>query len=191
MVLTPQQGPNDAPPSTPPPLELGMVAPVSPPDTNKRKEKVLGRNGQESEDVTTKGGGVYKQLMKANAESNNSDLEDVTVKGGTNYRRPSATLESNPQDPPPQTPQLGKEPSNQKPHPMDARRGSFIAQRITNSGDQRGPWCLFSGENGTSLGEQIFSRFCFLIVLSNTSSQLSREVWEMPTPPGAASQPQR
>ncbi|GMH86216.1 hypothetical protein TrVE_jg12356 [Triparma verrucosa] len=151
MVLTPQQGPNDAPPSTPPPLELGAAAPVTPPGTNKRKEKVEGGNRQESEDVTTKGGGVYKQLMKAKAESDNSDLEDVTVKGGKNYRRPSATLESNPQDPPPQTPQLGKEPSNQKPHPMDARRGSFIAQRITDSGEQRGPWCLFSGENGTSL----------------------------------------
>ena len=28
---------------------------------------------------------------------------------------------------------------------------SFIAQRISKDGKQRGPWCLFSGENGTSL----------------------------------------
>jgi serine/threonine protein phosphatase PrpC len=31
------------------------------------------------------------------------------------------------------------------------RRRSFIAQRISQDGRQRGPWCLFSGENGTSL----------------------------------------
>ncbi|GMH94372.1 hypothetical protein TL16_g12888 [Triparma laevis f. inornata] len=108
MVLTPQIGPNAETPSTPPYLDLDG-SPPDPPGTNKRKEKDVELREGESEDVTTKGGGVYKSIMK------------------------------------------GKAPSNQKPDPVDARRGSFIAQRITSSGEQRGPWCLFSGENGTSL----------------------------------------
>lgn len=75
MVLTPQIGPNAETPSTPPHLDLDG-SPPDPPGTNKRKEKDVELREGESEDVTTKGGGVYKSIMKGTNEDMNRILED-------------------------------------------------------------------------------------------------------------------
>ena len=160
MVLTPPTpSPSDAKtPLTPPKLYLGEAAN---PGTNKSKGKVRGIKDAESEDITVKGGGIYHKLKvekstlakprEGRTDSDDSEMEDVTVKGGNAYRKRSEPNMRNPQDPIPFSPELGRAPSNQKPNPNDARRGSFIAQRITANGSQKGAWCLFSGVNGTSL----------------------------------------
>lgn len=75
MVLTPQIGPNAETPSTPPHLDLDG-SPPDPPGTNKRKEKDVELREGESEDVTTKGGGVYKSILKGTNEDMNRILED-------------------------------------------------------------------------------------------------------------------
>jgi len=99
---------------------------------------------------------VYEGKSRSGKELGElDDLEDITVKGGNQYN-PS---ENNPQEPVKNSPppkNLGKNPANSKNygHNTDinaARRGSFIAQRVSQDGKQRGPLFLVSGENGTSL----------------------------------------
>mmetsp|Transcript_1487 Transcript_1487/g.3290 ORF Transcript_1487/g.3290 Transcript_1487/m.3290 type:complete len:437 (-) Transcript_1487:170-1480(-) len=163
MVLTPLSD-TSLDPATPPKLDLGEAAN---PGTNKSKgatgkpRAAEGTGARDSEDITVKGGGLFHKLKvdkgslpkprPGRTDSDDSDLEDVTVKGGNAYRKRSVDMRNPQESPTPDSPELGRALSNQKPTPFDARRGSFIAQRITTDGTQKGAWCLFSGTNGTSL----------------------------------------
>ncbi|GMI36704.1 hypothetical protein TrCOL_g6260 [Triparma columacea] len=161
MILTPE--PSRKPGAVPlPPMTVNLDE-----SGHKLDEERQAEARGEEEDVTVKDGRQYfaksestpKQTTKMHVYEGKSrsgrdiseltDLEDITVKGGNQYK-PGAVI--NPQESAKSAAQ--KSETNAPENSVEGKRGrrkSFIAQRISRDGRQRGPWCLFSGENGTSL----------------------------------------
>jgi len=104
------------------------------------------------EDVTTKSGNIFELLRLKKMEI--PTLASIEGGDGDTDREEEVEEEADVDLDATELPQQAvRAPSATSPDAAGilCRRRSFIAQRITNSGEQAGPWCLFSGENGTSL----------------------------------------
>ena len=83
-----------------------------------------------------------QSLDEMNLDYSTHANDDVTTKAGNVYQKMQKLHPSLP--PLPAPPQTGEDSAS-------PRRRSFIAQRISDNGKQKGPWCLFSGASGCSL----------------------------------------